>query len=584
MRPNALETLLDQSSEHISISLKKNSVTIYVTELTENDTSCIKKIFDHFFDENFSSFTIVTSDNIFSRSKAFKKESYQDCIHDLIEEMSMSQGLCSILFVALIQSAVDCHCNTDHEKIIKNFHEKIKEALTLAKEYKRENIHFTKYVNKLFDCLDVLYSLFNQKNYFDVILSESFLLSLRARNIGLVKRLSNHESYREIMIKNDVTHHFLHQAIKINNESFEILLNLFQQNNILPQDDKGNTFLHVCKNTKYLEHALSLTENSDAYNKEGYTALHLAAYKGDLNKARFLLLNKADPELKTKHSEDNFWTLKIKNKISSSIAPRLYRSLINYRYYKLNGLVLNLLPEVFIQKNLTCGFYAAFFATSSVHDKNPSIRKSLLPAKKSDQINSKNSLRSIRQQLGIKYSNAIFTTKELATLIKQNKCNSYVYHFENYEEFLCIVRTALQHNLPIVMPYSVQQNDVNRNPNPQGDVFALHWATIMGFVDLSGYQACLLSHFGEYIDTPAKELFNSSFNLGDHFPGGTFYKTEKKWCVSEKPLEDPKLFKKTEVVPVTSLKDFKQKLIVVAPFDFDEKLLITELQNNKLKI
>ncbi|MBA3662291.1 MAG: ankyrin repeat domain-containing protein [Gammaproteobacteria bacterium] len=472
--------------------------------------------------------------------------------HPLVNS-TLSIGILSALFEKGVSVEIDKWCeNLKSEMLI--FH------LEKGEKTKFVFDHFVeifKYLSNLTNDQKVIDDTFNA-------LLTTLIVSHSLKSFPEIKD----EPFLSAFRKSDSTYYFLHLAMKSKYvEGFELILKLMGGTPLHDYDQNGNSFLHVCNDEQYYEQALKLSPNINHFNNKGNTALHEAADTGNLKKSQFLLKHGANPDLKN-YKGETFWTLDPQQK---------YDSLHHFRLYKQHGQVLKSPPDIAQQKGITCGFYAVACAANYNRQWHPQLFKQpVIYARKLDVNHPKpsSSLRQMRKSLGISGQGAVFSAKELAKVIEKAECKSLICEINDYIQFMQVIKKAIEQNLPVIIPFASQsglgQAGKPESQSPKGE--GAHWATIIGLGATPETEGILLAQYGEYFDTKATELFKSFYEIEVKFPES--YLSKKKgedWELSATPMPLTEGVK-IDIIPLTDLSDFRRKLIVVLPPNYDLEL------------
>lgn len=436
--------------------------------------------------------------------------------------------------------------------------------------------------NEFIDNINFLSKLANDSEWLKKLLPELLLHLIKEKEGMMAKqfeKINNLVSVYFPLIKetNGHPYFYIHKAIKYKNNNVQILLDILE-NSTPPYDHKGNSLLHVCHST-HLDKALKHTPNINHQNHKGNTALHLAAMEGNLDKIRFLLLHGANTEIKNGNGQ-TFWSISLESK---------NHNLNLYKLYKKLGNVLKIPPAIIEQQGLNCGFYAVECAASYHRAWQPELFiKPPLPARKRD-INPKasSSLRQLREELEIPGKGPIFTVSDMQKVIEKTECKSVICDITSFDNFISIIKKAIDQNLPIIIPFSSDEGGREGNPHPSPTASTAHWATIIGWSSKDETKGILLAQYGQYYDTKADELFKAFYEIDAKFPETILIKQKGEdwdWNTSEtdtKSSEDTQIHK----IPLTSLDNFWKKLVIVLPPKYDETLLLklnsTEASTNK---
>ena len=418
-----------------------------------------------------------------------------------------------------------------------------------------------------------LYNISKDPLVIDVAFPVLVSASISARTLNTFPELHD-EPFSSALKKSDRT--FLHEAMAAGDpEGFELILKLLggkpQQN----YDEQGNSFLHLCNNEKLLQKALAFTPDINHRNNDGNTALHRSAFAGNLAKAHFLLRNGADTNIVNKKNH-TFWM----------VTSHQSNSLELFRIFKVFGQVLRLPPEMAMQAGPTCGFYAAACAANFHHAWKPNLfQQPPLPARKRDtHPKSPASLRQKRKELGIPGQGSIFSAQQLAAVIEKTECKSLICEINDFRQFMNVIEKALEQNLPVIIPFACTPTASPTAGKLNLDLFPLgrsaHWATIIGF---SNDGSILIAHWGNYFEVDASKLFNAFYEIEPTHPERFLAKKKGlDWEFSETKIEATADIE-TATIPITDLTDFRRKLIIVLPPQYDLNLLNFKQTNHTNK-
>jgi Ankyrin repeats (many copies) len=350
-------------------------VNVDPNKLTDEDAPLAKKLFSYFLREQYTislKMYIMAPIEVRSWMEAvkidrlsFNKENTQfNKLTSLITNHSILSN--SVLFIGLLSSLHDNDLTIEISKWSDVIYREIGDY------FSTENISL---INHFKSNVDYLYALSKDTSILEKLLPQLLMLSIRSEIVATVLPwIEKSDDYLATIKKIDGhPTSFLHGAINFN-KSFKMLLQVISTPS-QPYDKEGNSLLHVCDNIRNLEQAYKLTPDINYRNKEGNTVLHEAAHQGNFNKARFLLMHGADPNIKNKEGK-TFWTLKSIEKLDS---------LALYRSYKQYGKVLKIPPTTMPQFGLTCGLYAVDCAAGHHRTFQPELfNKETLPARKRD--------------------------------------------------------------------------------------------------------------------------------------------------------------------------------------------------------
>lgn len=341
-------------------------------------------------------------------------------------------------------------------------------------------------------------------------------------------------------------------------------------------DSHGRTFLHVAKDDPAsLELASLYTHNINHQDRDLRTALHITAQNSDLKKANFLLANGANPNVKD-INQLNFWEIKPS---SSDLGP-----MTMYRFYKSNGNALQIPPEIMKQKGLTCGFYAVACAVNFLKKQHLRFFKSQEPiyARKSDATpKATTSLRQKRKELSIPGRGAIFSTTDLAKLIETAECKTLVCDIANRTDFVDVIRKAIDLNIPVIIPFSIDSDNNVPASNPSS--LTAHWATAIAYTNTFDEDFILLAQYGTYTEAEVNSLYHAFDNIDETFPKSSIFKFLHDWDFFNPDKHEGLVsaFNLTvEEIPLTDLSDFRRKLVLVLPPHMDPKVVKDALGMN----
>ena len=190
-----------------------------------------------------------------------------------------------------------------------------------------------------------------------------------------------------------------------------------------------------------------------------------------------------------------------------------------------------------------------------------------LPARKSDlKPKSSDSLRSLRKKLDIPGVGPLFKTKEALKVLEATSCNALNCDISSFEQFQSVIETAINNNLPLLIPYSTDMLNVT----PQS--IHGHWALIFGCDFNKRQKKIFIATNEHYWGVNAQLLFNGLFNMESNFPSHYFFKRKKgeEWEMNHSLPTNENIYK-MDLVPETSLEDFRRKLIIVLPNSFDSE-------------
>ncbi len=446
-------------------------VNIDTDKLVREDLLLIKKLFSNFLkDQHTISLKVcITQPNeihwmmepveVEVNQSAFSKENAQfDKLTSLIANYAILTN--SVLFVGFLSSL--------HENGLPIEVSKWEDELYgVIHEYGFYSTHSTSLINHFISNIHYLYTLSKNTSTLEKLLPELLMLSIWSNKVAVLLPWIKTSDYLKIIKEMDAHLNFFHKAIIKKNESWEILLELMRKPSY-PYDENGNSLLHVCDNPKYFEQAYKFTPDINHCNNEGDTALHKATYHDDLDKACFLLMNKANPNIENSRGQ-TFWTLETR-----SLALSLYRR------YGQSGNVLKLPSKIPEQKGLTCGIYAVAFAANYHRTWNPGLfRKEILPARKRDCTpKTKSSLRQFSKRKGITGIGEVFSAQELVKVIEETECSGLVCDINDYHQFIDLIKKTIDQNFPIIIPFSWDHYAEKLAQSPKAE--GAHWATVTG--------------------------------------------------------------------------------------------------------
>lgn len=567
---NSLEEKLQKSSKGLSYQ-RKLIITLDPEELTVDDLDAVKDIFYQLFIGNKDIELKLITHKTSQMSVKFETDNI-DVLMRKIGHHDTTFLKSPTLFIAFFSAAKESN-QLDHVDIQKWLNQiriiatppyettfKEEDMLTIVDYLKENGIEEEK-----------LTEFYNAFVYHLILSDQAYILYQKLKGgreefVTLVSQLDGKPIY------------FLHRLIsKGDVENFlKFLTYMPNQQPIHFVDNKGNTFLHAAKNDPdSLKLASEFTKNINQKNTEGHTALHIAADSEEFNKARYLLTHGADPTIENEKGQ-NFWGIEPQDNFSALNLP-----LSLFRQYKLQGNTLKIPPEIINQKGLNCGFYAIACAVNFLRTQHPTFFQSSEPvyARKKDKSPKADiSLREKRKELGIPGRGAIFSTKDLSHLVETTGCKTLVCDIGTKEDFLEMIKQAIDLNFPIIIPFSAS-NATNDNKdsnhgepanNPKAET--AHWATVIGYGPKEEIKGVLLAQYGTYFDTAVDALYKAFNEIGDTFPKAYIHKEKKgkEWQLSS---HDNHPGHRVEEIPLTDLTDFRRKLVIVLPPNADPELL-----------
>lgn len=547
-------------------------VRVKSEKITEADVPLLKSLFGHFFQENLPFELTVKFEQpsgIFIKYVSLDKDNFKKndpnnvSLHLLFEDAKILQypNVAKALMLTLNEHSGALDVDLWLKKL------SVRIILVINKNFDLSRSEITEYVNNFLN----LYTITGNPKVIAHLLPNLLHLLIKKDALHLFPEINNEPFLTALKELDGNPLSFLHLAMQENNlEAFNLILKLIGGKPKIVLDENGNTFLHVCNDEKLFTRALALSPSINHQNNNGETPLHTASYSGNINKANFLLKNNANPEI-TNLANETFW-----NKLPDKNRDALHL----YRFYKMNGHVLMLPTPMPIQLGLNCGYYAAAFSATHHRGWKPELFKErFIPARKIDtQPRSTTSLRKMRKELGIGGQGAIFSVQDLAKVIEKTECKSLICEINDYQQFWTVIKKSIALNLPVIIPFATK-GDLSGEPDtdPKGDT--AHWATIIGWAENSDVQAVLLAQYEGYYDTNAQHLFKSFYEIDPVFPKHYLWKkTGEDWKIEKhEVLASDEI--KTDVIPLTDLTDFRRKLVVVLPPNFDLTLLDFSIPN-----
>lgn len=568
--------LLIRSGEAFSLGYKEKNlnshpprlsltININTDKLVNTDIDILRRLFTYLiqskeksnakiamltFDKPFKSFKNVESvtiiPSLFNLSISSIKESFQELDkNDLLKN--------PIIFMALHAAMTQTNLPTsltEWRKLIYKYLNDGEADLELGWD--------DSYASRLLTNMLYLYSAYENITTLELLIPPLVRLLINTNNIALLQPwLAHYPIINDVIYKmNGHPYFFFHEAISAENQqSFHELIANFGGHPFPQYDTDGRSLLHLCIDVNSLRQALRLTTDINHQDNLGDTALHLAAYEGHTYKTRFLLMNGANPNIKNKNQQ-TFW----------DVEPFEANKLLLYRLYKRVGNVLKLPPEIIMQKGINCGIYAVACATTFHYHHSPQMFKNPpLPARKKDVTpKASASLRQLRHELGIPGKGSIFSTDHLQKMIEKTECSSIVIDIHNYDDFMDVIKKAIESNFPVIIPFSVSKG-TEGHPNPEPSADTAHWATVIGWAARKASSGILLAQYGTYYDVKADTLFKSFYDIGPVASERYLHKKKgHEWGITAEPVAAD-ADTQTGIMPLTKLDNFRRRLVIVLP-------------------
>lgn len=417
------------------------------------------------------------------------------------------------------------------------------------------NFIFSLKLDALMEVLKSRYNVKIENEMLDMLLVLAFEVLIKQKQVKTQIGKVDERYWHRMIDSHTNCRDFLSDVFRSGNvEGFDIVYGLIG-NKCKPHNELMNTFLHECCDHPFLlQRALDLSGDINSQNSEGNTALHLAAIDGNLNKARFLLLNGADPSI-TNAKNETFWNvMRTANRGNLDL----------YRDFHRTGIVLKHPPAINDQTTPSCGPVAADCAATYHRESRPTLFQApRIPVhKKSVFPKASESLLSISKEKKLTQFGEFFSAFDLASVVSNTECSSHIHKITSYNQFVFAIVKALEQDLPIIIPFSTDGLGMPaKNPNNTN----LHWATIIGFKRDPEFRV-LVAQYGEYNSMNAFDLYNAFQNMPDESAEVHYYKqADKKWFRKPVALKQHDPETKHYHVLATNLKDFKGHLIVVTP-------------------
>jgi len=437
-----------------------SKVYVKIDWLAAEDTALIKKLFTYFFQHQ--NIKPIAIEILFS-SKITTFDPACITSEQLKNLLTRAFGGNSFLFIGYLSSLSENNLSIDIGKwsdlifslIIKKYN------LVRDKEKDKGKEKIDKSLINHFACnIDYLHPLSIDKEKLEKLVLFLFLLAIESHQLVALQTWIKKPDYLKIIKEKNNQYYFLYELFKANKDHLKIFFELFKDEPTFFYDKNHNSLLHYSfgNNKSNLKLVFALRpQDINHQNDKGNTVLHLAALNGDLESARFLLVNGANPEIEN-NDNATFWT------IEDLCEPTL---LTRYRQYKQKGNALKSPPEVIEHDDLLCAYYAVAYGSGFFHQSAPSLFENsiFLPARKRNtNPKSSSSLHQCHKEFNFPSSCAVFSVKELKKLIEKTTCESAIFDMqqykeckqeEQYEQFIKVIKNAIAQGFPVFIPFSL---------------------------------------------------------------------------------------------------------------------------------
>lgn len=261
---------------------------------------------------------------------------------------------------------------------------------------------------------------------------------------------------------------------------------------------------------------------------------------------------------------ENFKTVCKNNKTEDVNVDALLRDIFFDYLCKLDGMKLKSFPYTLEQYGLHCAYYAVHGAALYHYLNYPELFPKLLSfPRKCNLTLADTSLRELSKAF-INRPAGIFNAHEIVKIVGLTGCIAEVkevQYSESIEEFASVIRTAINNNYPVIVPYAI------KNSLPANDPYGSHWGIVVGYsiVKALSVATIYISTHGNLFAYNMKYFCDHYFNVEPVL--SELHLVKKAHCEWEKyPEEQPKIdgakYYSEKQVDFTL---FRRKLIVVKP-------------------
>lgn len=369
--------------------------------------------------------------------------------------------------------------------------------------------------------------------------------------------------FSKIVIEADhPAHSFLHaifDAASVDtddrwNFNADRLLHYYDEKSLIHYNDQGVSLLAVCNQYEYFESfAALLKKHSKDYLTEMKVIMRAACKTGCLRKIQFLLRQDKDGQL-AKVLKENF----ADNPASSSLPFKLFHCFRN------QGKALSLPLETLPQRGFTCGIYAAHGAARFLRMLyQDQFATELLPPRRKDVTpRAKYSLLGKAKRDGLTQIGEVYSTETMTDIIRYTECQAVTFDILSQEHFLAIIHLAIEQDLPVLLPFSCDEDVKRGEANLKLAADSAHWAVIIGYNDCY----LLTAQYNYLMQDKNENYFRASYDIKLDIPTTLYEKDElHEWQSTTIKIKPAELRKGQVVIEKVSLANFRRRLIVMLP-------------------
>ena len=244
-------------------------------------------------------------------------------------------------------------------------------------------------------------------------------------------------------------------------------------------------------------------------------------------------------------------------------------------------LLLDTIPDPDAQIGYHCGYYAAALVTKywSLQDNFYRAYPARLfgPDKKKGV-----SLKMLGKEAGMTGVGGIYDVNYFASILQETEYHSQVVDFETEDEFHALLKRALSHQLPVILPVDWSVNwQITTDSGKRA-----HYITILGCVSGDDTHQAFFVSSKEFFSVSFHDLFKSTRNL-QKTPEATFFKSRFELPIPEGwsnkkdfllvPEASPQY--KYHTVAEQDLKNLRRKMVLIYPKT--KKTEVSRLFENK---